>query len=636
MTTKYRFWFVAILAIVVLVLAACGGEPAAPAPAAPPAEPTTAPAAPAEAEPTATPAEEPAEEPTAVPAEEPAAAEDYMNASREETVIWDIDGGRAVDPEMWNTFVPGARLDQGYHQTILEPLFILNYQTGEFIPWLGLEMTSNETFDVWTLTLREGVTWQDGEAFNADDVVFTIQMMLDNAPELQRSATMQDWVTSVEKVDDLTVQFNLTRPNPRFQLDNFAVRIWGGVNIVPEHIWRDVDPLTFKFYDPAQGWPMGTGPYKLASVGPTEFVYVRDDNWWGAETGFMDLPAPKKMVWTWGGPEETRAALMADGQLDSLMDVTLGALQALQARNPNVITWFEDMPMAWVPDPCSRTFMVNHLVEPWNDKDMRWALNYAIDRDQIVQIAYEGTTLKSRHFFPAYPPLDALVDSAIAAGAWDLDRLWTYDPEMAKEIIESKGYTLNSNGYYEKDGEELSIDITTHEAFIEKQRIAAVLVEQFQTIGINATTRNEAGSTWGENRDFGNFDAQMNWEMCASVNEPWASLDLANVRWLEDQGVRSPQNEMRWSGEAADAYGALVDEMGTLPLGDPRVEELFIEAMSIYMDELPVIPITQAKKIIPFDTTYWTGWPTFEDDYVHPPTWWQSTHVIIHNLEPAQ
>lgn len=189
MTTKYRFWFVAILAIVVLVLAACGGEPAAPAPAAPPAEPTTAPAAPAEAEPTATPAEEPAEEPTAVPAEEPAAAEDYMNASREETVIWDIDGGRAVDPEMWNTFVPGARLDQGYHQTILEPLFILNYQTGEFIPWLGLEMTSNETFDVWTLTLREGVTWQDGEAFNADDVVFTIQMMLDNAPELQRSNT---------------------------------------------------------------------------------------------------------------------------------------------------------------------------------------------------------------------------------------------------------------------------------------------------------------------------------------------------------------------------------------------------------------------------------------------------------------
>ena len=144
---------------------------------------------------------------------------------------------------------------------------------------------------------------------------------------------------------------------------------------------------------------MGTGPYTLASVSPTEFSYVRDDNWWGASSGFMELPQPKKLIWTWAGPEETRAALMADGQLDSLMDITLGALQALQDQNPNVITWFDDMPKAWVPDPCSRTFELNHTVEPWNDAEMRWALNYAIDRDQIVDISYEGTTLKSRHFF---------------------------------------------------------------------------------------------------------------------------------------------------------------------------------------------------------------------------------------------
>lgn len=636
MTTKYRFWFVAILAIVVLVLAACGGEPAAPAPAAPPAEPTTAPAAPAEAEPTATPAEEPAEEPTAVPAEEPAAAEDYMNASREETVIWDIDGGRIADPELWNPFVPGNRRDHGYHQTILEPLFILNYQTGEFIPWLATAFEANETNDVWTLSIREGVEWSDGEAFNADDVVFTIQMLLDNAPELGDSAAMQNWVASVEKVDDLTVQFNLTRPNPRFQLDYFSVRIWGGPNIMPEHIWADQDPLTFKNYDPAQGWPVGTGPYTLASVGPTEVSYVRNDNWWGAKTGFMDLPAPKKMIWTWAGPEETRAALMADGQLDSLMDVTLGALQALQARNPNVITWFDDMPMAWVPDPCSRTFEFNLSQEPWSNKELRWALNYAMDRNQIVQIAYEGTTLPSRHFFPAYPPLDALVDAAIEAGAWDLDRLWTHDPDLARELIESQGYTLNSNGYYEKDGQELSIDITTHEAFIEKQRIAAVQVEQLQAVGINATTRNEAGGTWGENHAFGNFEARMGWQTCGSVNEPWNSMDTFNTQWLLPVGERASRNAWRWSGEAAEAYSAIVDEIGVLPLGDPQIEELFIEAMRIWFDELPAIPITQAKKIIPFDTTYWTGWPTFENDYIHPPTWWQSTHVIIHNLEPAQ
>ncbi len=607
------FSLLAVLMVVALVLAAC------------PAQQPAAPGAPAEE------AAAPAQEAAA-----PAEMENYMEASREDTLIFDIDGGRVTDPENWNPYVPGRRLDQGYHQAILEPLFILNYQTGEFIPWLGESMEPNETLDVWTLKIREGVRWSDGEAFNADDVVFTVNMLKANAPELAGSSEMDRWVESVEKVDDLTVVFRLKEPNPRFLLDHFGVKIWGSINIVPEHIWKDVDPLTFKFYDPEKGWPVGTGPYKLASVSPTEFIYVRDDNWWGAQVGFQDLPEPKKLIWTWAGPEETRAALMADGQLDSLMDITLGALLALKQRNPNVITWFDDLPYAWVPDPCSRTFEVNTAIEPWNDPEMRWALNYAIDRDQIVQIAYEGTTFKSRHFFPAYPPLDALVDKAIEAGVWDLDRLWEYNPDKAKEIIESKGYTLNSNGYYEKDGKELTLDITTHEAFIEKQRIAQVIVEQLQAIGINATNRNEAGGTWNENFDFGRFEAKVGWQTCGSVNEPWASLDRFNVRWLKPIGERANGNQWRWSGPAAEEYSKLVDEMGSLPLGDPKVEELFIQAMDIWFDELPVIPITQAKKIIPFDTTYWTNWPTAENDYIHPPTWWQHTQYILHNLKKAQ
>jgi peptide/nickel transport system substrate-binding protein len=562
---------------------------------------------------------------------------DEEEAERRKTVIFDIDGGRVQDPELWSHYVIGMRNDHGAHQAMIEPLFILNYQTGQIEPWLGLSMTSNETADVWTLVLRDGVKWSDGEDMDADDVVFTIQMLIDNSPELRWSAGIADWVESVEKVNKTTVRFYLTRPNPRFQLDNFSVRIWGGPSIVPEHIFKDQDPLTFKFYDPAKGWPVYTGPYLLESVSETEFVYVRDDNWWGAKLGWKRLPQPEKLVWVWAGPEETRAALMADGQLDSLMDVTLGALQAIQAKNPNVITWFDEMPYAWVPDPCSRTFEFNHLVEPWNDKDMRWAVNYAFDREQILEIAYEGTTLISRHFFPAYPPLDRYVDLAIAAGAYDLDQLWEHNPDKAKEIIESKGYTLNANGYYEKDGKELTMDITCHEAFIEKQRIAQMQVEQLQAIGVNATMRLEAGQTWGDNFDMGNFETRMGWQTCDSVNEPWASMDQFNTRWYLPQGERATKDRWRWSGDAADAFSAIVDEIGVLPLGDPAIDELFVEAMGIWFDELPVIPITQAKKIIPFDTTYWTGWPTYYDNqYIHPPTWWQHTHKIIHNLEPAQ
>jgi hypothetical protein len=100
-------------------------------------------------------------------------------------------------------------------------------------------------------------------------------------------------------------------------------------------------------------------------------------------------------------------------------------------------------------------------------------------------------------------------------------------------------------------------------------------------------------------------------------------------------GEHAFKNQWRWSGQAADQYGAIVDEIGTLPPGDPRIDGLFVQATEIYLDELPVVPIAQARKLVPFDTTYWVNWPTVLNNYLHPPTWWQSTHKIIHNLVPA-
>jgi ribosomal protein L30/L7E len=139
---------------------------------------------------------------------------------------------------------------------------------------------------------------------------------------------------------------------------------------------------------------------------------------------------------------------MADNKLDSLMDITLGAFQALQGRNPNIIAYYNEPPYAWVPDPCSRTLEFNDAVEPWNDKDLRWAVNYAIDRDEIVKVAYEGSTFPSRSFFPAYPPLNRLVDLMETKGLFDEYPLMKHDPAKAEEIIQSKGYTKNSNGIY--------------------------------------------------------------------------------------------------------------------------------------------------------------------------------------------
>jgi len=625
MSQKTLLRLLTALIVLSMIFTACTPAPTtAPTQAAEPAqpEPTQPPAA---AEPTQPPA---AAEPTEGGSTAPATGGDYANATREETVIFDIDGGRVNAPDLWNPYVPGNRRDHGLHQSMMEPLFILNYESGEIEPWLGESMTANDTLDMWTLKLHDGITWSDGVPMTVDDVIFTIDMLKSHA-EFGDSANMNLWVKEMRKVDDLTMEFVLNEPNPRFQLDYFSVKIHSSISPLPKHIWEGQDPLTFKNYDAEQGWPVFSGPYKLNTISETEFSYVRDDNWWGAKTGFKPLPAPKKLIWTWAGPEETRTALMADGQLDSLMDITLGAYEALKARNPNVIAWYPELPYAWL-DPCSRTFEFNTTMEPWNDKEMRWALNYLIDRQQIVDIAYEGTTQASHSFFPAYPPLNEYL-TLIEDDAKYQD-LWTTDVAKAQQIFESKGWTKSGN-YYMKDGKELAINIETHEAFIEKQRIAAVLVEQFQAAGVNATTRNIAGGTWDDNLRFGTFEARMGWQNCGSINEPWASMDTLSNRWIEPVGERASNNGWRWDNTE---YSAAVEQIGTLPLGDPQIDELFVKAMTIYYDELPTIPITQAKKLIPFDNTYWTNWPDSENNYIHSTTWWQSTLVILTNLQPAQ
>ena len=79
----------------------------------------------------------------------------------------------------------------------------------------------------------------------------------------------------------------------------------------------------------------------------------------------------------------------------------------------------------------------------------------------------------------------------------------THDPDQAKALIESQGYTMGGDGYYQKDGQQLGLTITTSDTATEHQRIIQVEVEELQAVGINAVQKNEAEAVWGDNRDFG-------------------------------------------------------------------------------------------------------------------------------------
>lgn len=550
---------------------------------------------------------------------------------RAKTVVFDSHVGRVQAPKLWNPLVPGFTNNVGFHQALAEPLFILNYESGEVEPWLGTSFEANDALDTWTLKLHDGIKWADGEDYDADDIVFTIELLRDGSEELTNAIPMQEWVKKVTKIDPLTVEFTLNKPNPRFQLDYFSVKLHNSVVILPQHVWDGKDPAKFENYDPDNGWPTFTGPYRLTGANPTKFTYERRDDWWGAKADFKPLPKPEKLEFVVSETEEIRVARAAEHGLDSIADLTVGAFESLVSRNDKIISWLPDKPYAW-PDPCTRLLSLNNAIEPWNDRDMRWALNFALDREEIVKIAYEGSTTPAKFFFPPYPGLNEYVQLLEDEGIFEEFPILKHDPDEANRILESKGYT-KSGDTYEKDGNELRLQIDAPTDFVEIWRYADIIGEQLQRIGINATVRKLAVGTWGDGIGDGKFEAAADWSACGSVSEPWGSMQVFHPRWAVKVGEGASSNSQRWKN---DKFGQYVDEIGALPLGDERVKSAFINAAREWLRDLPFLPIAYARKLYAFDTTYWTGWATKENNYLQPTLDWANAHKIIHELRPVK
>ncbi|MEL6957377.1 MAG: ABC transporter substrate-binding protein [Pseudomonadota bacterium] len=551
-----------------------------------------------------------------------------QDVARENTVIFDLD--RTIqDPTNFNWMTPGTKRMHGAHQTMWEPLFVLNYGTGELDPWLATGFEQNADSTEFTISLREGVEWSDGEAFNADDVVFTVNLALTNEEISSReAATIRAQVASVEKVDDLTVTFTLNNPNPRFIVENFGVRIFGSFLIMPEHVWAGEDAATFTFSD-----PIGTGPYTFTSGATNRMIWDRNDDWWGAKTGFMDLPAPERVIFLESGGEESRAQLMVSNQLDAAQNVSIGTFEAIAAQNPNVIAWYDDYPYA-AADPCARQLEINTTVAPWDNANMRQAVANIIDRNQIVNVALEGATTASTTMFAEYGSMSPFIDAVVEAG-YGLSP--TADVEAAQALIEGEGWTRDGD-YYTKDGETLSVDIHVNSASTEYTKTIDLIVEQMQRAGIDAkAVPVENGVFWGEVLPFGAYEMSYSWLSCGSVNEPWASMGRYTVADVVPVGERSPgfNNTSRWTGPEAEAYSAIVNDMAGMQLGDPAIPGMVAEAYGHLAEGVPFVPLVQSAKLLPMNTTYWTGWPTADNYYNHPFFWWNHTHQIIHNLEPA-
>ena len=222
-TKSWRILFLAMMSFALVAAIACGGddedapaESAAPAAKAPAAAP----------DPTAT---------TAPPKEEAPKALAVEEVSRDDTLMAYLGGaeGRFVDHELWNPYAIGANHQSGPN-IIFEPLAFFSAFDSKTIPWLAESWDWNGDYTELTMNLRTGINWSDGEEFNADDIVYTLNTLKDLKEEVRWGTDIDNAMNRAEKVDSHTVKVILDRPDPRFMfLLTYKFDI--GVYMVPEH-----------------------------------------------------------------------------------------------------------------------------------------------------------------------------------------------------------------------------------------------------------------------------------------------------------------------------------------------------------------------------------------------------------------
>ena len=552
--------------------------------------------------------------------EEAGEPDELAHIPRNRTVM--IGDGEEPDNASVNLFMPGY--DYLLHIFIYEPLYFYNAfaDRDNIIPWLATGHEYNDDFTEVTIHLRGGVEWSDGVPYTAADIVFTIDMLKTHAPELNFSIDMQMWVEEARAVDDHTVRISLTEPNPRFVFTYFTYNFGNGIPIVPKHIWEDQDPTTFSNLDFERGWPVGTAPYKLVVASRQQRVWNLMENWWAAKTGFRDMPKVERIVYLSGDEAKWVQGFLAN-ELDLSMAPLPASTRTVLDNNSNVSTWSgRDPPYGYLDYwPVSLGF--NCLEPPFDDPDIRWAINHALDRQQIVDIGWQGAGDYTLLPFPTYPPLRRFTDKA--AHLLEKYPVGLHDPTKTADIMISKGWVRDEEGFWSRGGERFKLVIDIFSLF---QDIIPVVVQQLRRAGFDASYRMTADSYTRMTQ--GTAKVYL-WGNGGSVRDPFFTLRLYTSRYVRPTGEHV-EHFWRWRNAEFDA---LVDEMGRTAHDDPRLETLFVEAMEIWLRELPAPPVVHLYHRLPQNGLYWKNWPTRENPYINTAYWHSSWLLVLLGLEPV-
>ena len=621
-------------------------------------------------------AEPAAEEAAAAPAEE-LPTSGLGDLPRNETLIADILTGRVGSPTNFNEWVGWKWRDRGMQNLANEPLWSVDFATGEIIPGLAAgDPDYNEDFTALTIPLRQGVTWSDGQPFTAADVVFTVETLMAHEGFNANSFFVEN-VASVSAVDDATVAFELKISNSRFHT-TFLDR-WGATWIMPKHLWETVeDPVNFEF-NPF----VGTGPYKLHSFDPSGFwtIWEKRADWDKSPTGMLfGEPKPRYVVFQYFANEGAKILAQLTHAAD-VVNVSSDGLKAVLAQSDSSRAYQLEFPYVVNNDPAQTGLTFNTARAPYDNREVRWALLLAIDIAEYMGLAVDGTGALSPVHIPSlsnYPrdfiaPMESWLqeftldlgngetfkpydpdapqriveyargrgneisdDPAVQDQAFGLG-WYKYAPDVAEKLLVKNGFSRDGNGnWLLPDGTpwKLSCLSGTDVATGHPARNCAAAVQAWKKFGVDATAYpSEASANLNA---IGDFDVSGNWP----AQEPWGAgpdlyrvLNYWNSEYVKPLGDTTNGHPSRWSTPEMDA---VIEKLrNTDPTDSQATIDVGIEGLKLAVTEMPGIPTYGYVGFITWDQTYWTNWPGAENPYTQPYTHWGPFKYMTPFLEPT-
>ncbi|NMC14366.1 MAG: ABC transporter substrate-binding protein [Chloroflexi bacterium] len=483
--------------------------------------------------------------------------------------------GWASEPDTMNPLTSYSSESLEVTSLIYDKLlgYDLNFKTQ---PELAQEFNYSEDGLTIIYKLREGVKWQDGQDFSAEDAAYTFNLIKDN--ELGQYA---QWLSNmVSAIAEDPTTFVVTFDKPQAFNPGLAIPI------LPKHIWESMSAEEIETFPNDK--PIGTGPYKFVDwqVGTT-LTIERYDEFWG------DKPAADKIVYILYGNEDVMAQALKSGDIDIITEVPPTIWDGLaDAKNVKAVSLpsfsFHHIGINVSEDENSPG---NPLLK---DKAVRQALSYALDRNQLVEVALAG------HGKPG--------DSILPIGITDwylkipADKQMNANPEKAQQILEEAGYKdANGDGIREDAaGNPLEFRLIAIETTSVDVRAAQLFRDSAAAVGIKLDLQTLDENTLGElvyNVDNPDWDIFV-WGWDSGVVDPNYMLGVP----LCDQ--IGGNNDIFYCNEE---YDALYEKQATT-IDVAARKELVNQMQLMFYDDAAYLVMWYQDKLQAYRTDTWSGW----------------------------